>query len=76
MTEHDYKGAERHAGKAQDAKNQALNTLAIIDEIANFSDADMEAVKNVLIDAFYEYAEQARKDTADLFLTATRLVEV
>lgn len=76
MTEHDYKEAERHAGKSQDAKNQALNTLAIIDEIANFSDADMETVKNVLIDAFYEYAEQARKETAELFLTAVRLVEV
>lgn len=76
MIEHDYKLKQRNAVKHQEAEHQAISTMAIIDETVGFTDDDRDRVKSVLFDAFYAFAEQARKETATNFINTVLGVEI
>ena len=76
MIMYDEKLKERLEAKSLDAKNQALNTVALLDDQLNFSDADMETVIQRLFADFYAYGEQIRKETAELYKNAVNMVQI
>lgn len=75
MIEHDYKLKQRNALKDQEARQQAISTVAMINDFVGFTEDDRIKAEAILFDAFYAFAEQARKETVELFINAVKGVE-